>query len=57
MMRELPYMKASMSLERSMNLDKIYERAQNYSKQNLTFASKAYNRRGLVYDIDNMKMT
>jgi hypothetical protein len=27
MMRELPYMKASLSLERNLNLDRIFEKA------------------------------
>jgi len=56
-MRELPYMKATTSLERSLNLDKIYERAQNFNKINNSFAAKGYNRRGIIYDIDNVKIT
>ena len=30
MLRELPYMKASLSLERNTNIDKIYERAKQF---------------------------
>ena len=40
-MRELPYMKSAVMLERNLHLDQIYERANSYNKQNAQFATKA----------------
>jgi hypothetical protein len=52
MLRELPYMKASLSLERNTHIDKIYERAKQIKSQNIQFASKGFNRRGNIFDLN-----
>lgn len=44
MLRELPYMNASLSIERNINLEKISSRAMHFNK-NKKFCSKEFKKK------------